>query len=164
MSRKFSFLPNRTRKDNALISLTLLFVYYSIDRWIPLGDWNLEHQWPVHNGQLTLDIVVIAVLIAAILAFYRKIRIGMVLATALLGLWCYFHLQSWWWPYLRGVTSARAIAFHSQFLKHTQVLPQFGNHFPPDAEHTFIDVFVFLAFAFCLTSTIKEFRGTPHHN
>jgi hypothetical protein len=57
------------------------------------------------------------------------------------------------------VTSPRAIAFHTQFLAHTQVLPRFDNHFPPDAEHTFIDFFLFPAFFFCLAATLRSLYG-----
>ncbi len=64
-------------------------------------------------------------------------------------------------PYIRGVTSPGAIAWHEQFLQHLQVLPRYGNHFPPDAEHTFIDVFVFPAFLICLAATIHSFRARP---
>lgn len=142
----------------AFWSLLLLFVYYNIDRWTPLGNWNGEHHWPVTNDQFTLDLVVAAILLITILSFYRGIRIGMLLGTALLALWSYFHLQTWWIPYIEGVHSQRAIAFYSQFQQHTQVLPTFGFHFAPDAEHTFIDILVFPAFALCLFACVRTFR------
>jgi hypothetical protein len=85
----------------------------------------------------------------------------MIACTALLGLWTYFHLQTWWVPYAQGVTSPRAIAFHEQFLAHTQVLPRYGGHFPPDGEHTLIDVFVFPAFVLCLIATVRSFLRKP---
>lgn len=137
-------------------SLILLFLYYNIDRWTPLGKWNGEHRWPVHNDQFYLDLVVGAVVLGAIFGFRSNFRLAMILGTALLGVWTYFHLQTWWIPYFRGVTSPRAISFHAQFLGHTQVLPKYANHFPPDAEHTFIDVFEFPAFALCLIATVRS--------
>jgi len=150
------------RRNCACWSLILLFLYYTVDRWTPLGNWNWEHSWPVHNDQFSLDIIVGLVLLAALISFRASFRPGMILGTALLGLWVYFHLQSWWLPYFRGVTSRRAIAFHEQFLAHTQVLPRVGNHFPPDAEHTFIDLFVFPAFLFCLVATLGSLvRRSP---
>ncbi len=145
------------RKSAALWSLILLFFYYEIDRWTPLERWNGEYHWPVQNDQASLDVVVGVILLLSILSFWRKFRLGMIAGTALLGLWVFFHLQSWWIPYFEGVHSARAIAFHSQFLDHTQVLPTFGHHFAPDAEHTFIDLFVFPAFVLCLLATIRSF-------
>jgi hypothetical protein len=147
------------KRNYACWSLVLLFLYYQVDRWTPLGNWNGEHFWPVHNDQFSLDIIVGLVLLAALISFRANFGAGMVLGTALLGLWVYFHLQSWWLPYFRGVTSPRAIAFHEQFLAHTQVLPRFGNHFPPDAEHTFIDLFVFPAFLFCFVATLGALFG-----
>jgi hypothetical protein len=145
----------RVKRSYASWSLILLFLYYTVDRWTPLGGWNGNYTWPVHNDQFWLDIFVGMVLFGVILCFRLNFRTGMVLGTSLLGLWVYFHLESWWLPYFYGVTSPGAIAFHSQFLKHAQVLPRFGNHFPPDAEHTFIDVFVFPAFVLCLVETVQ---------
>ena len=139
--------------------LLLLFVYYYIDRWIPLGNWNGQYRWPVQNDQFILDIVVGAALLGAILCFLSRFRPGMVVGTLLLALWVCFHLQAWWIPYFRGVTSPQAIAFHRQFLAHTQVLPRLGNHFPPDAEHAFIDAFVFPAFLICLFASIRSFAA-----
>jgi hypothetical protein len=141
------------KRNYALWSLIALFVYYEVDRWTPLRMWNGNYVWPVRNDQFYLDVLVSAVLLVGIFSFRSSFRIGMVFCTAVLGLWTYFHLQSWWIPYIRGATSPRAIAFHAQFLDHTQILPRYGNHFPPDAEHTFIDVFVFPAFLLCLVTT-----------
>jgi hypothetical protein len=117
------------------------------------------HHWPGQNVQSSLDIVVGVVLLVAIISFRTNFRPGMILATALLSFWVYFHFQAWWLPYFRGVTSPRAIAFHEQFLEHTQVLQRFGNHFPPDAEHTFIDFFLFPALFFCLVATMRTLFG-----
>lgn len=147
------------RRSYAYWSLVLLFLYYNVDRWTPLGNWKGEHRWPVQNVQSSLDILVGVVLLGAIVSFRTDFHPGMILGTALLALQTYFHLQAWWLPYFRGVTSPRAIAFHTQFLEHTQVLPTFGNHFPPDAEHTFIDFFVFPAFFFCLVATARRLFG-----
>jgi hypothetical protein len=147
------------KRNYACWSLVLLFLYYNIDRWTPLGNWNGEHHWPVQNVQSSLDIIVGVVLLVAVLSFRTNFRAGMILGTALLCAWTYFHVQEWWLPYFRGVTSPRSIAFHTQFLAHTQVLPKFGNHFPPDAEHTFIDLFVFPAFFFCLVATLRNLFG-----
>jgi len=152
------------KRNYAIWSLILLFIYYEVDRWTPLGKWNGNYSWPVHNDQFYLDMIVGVVLLAVIFSFTSGFRTGMVFGTALLGLWVYFHLQSWWIPYLRGVKSPAAIAFHTQFLKHTQVLPRYGNHFPPDAEHMFIDMFVFPAFFVCLIATgsiLVRKRHTP---
>lgn len=146
-----------TARTYAFWSLILLFLYYNIDRWTPLGGWNGAYHWPVHNDQFYLDIVVGVIVLGAIIVFRSNLRAAMVLGTALLGLWTYFHLQTWWVPYVRGVTSPGAIAFHEQFLQHTQVLPKVGNHYPPDAEHMFIDVFVFPAFLLCLVATVRSF-------
>ena len=148
--------PRRATSHYAYWSLLLLFVYYDVDRWAPLGGWNGNYHWPVHNDQFSLDIIVGVVLLGAMLAFRRELRAGMIASVALLGLWSYFHVVAWWLPYLRGVTSPGAVAFHVQFLAHTQILPRLGNHYPPDAEHACIDVLVFAAFVLCLVATVRS--------
>ena len=95
----------RMKSTYACWSLILLFQYYNLDRWTPLGRWNGEYHWPVHNDQLYLDLVVGVIVLGAILGFRSNFRAAMILGTALLGLWTYFHLQTWWIPYFRGVTS-----------------------------------------------------------
>jgi hypothetical protein len=150
------------KRNYAFWSLILLFLYYNIDRWIPLGQWNGQSTWPVNNDQFYLDLIVGVILLGSIYSFRWNFRPGMVLGAALLGLWTYFHLQTWWIPYFQGVTSPRAIAFHAQFLGHTQLLPTYGNHFPPDAEHTFIDIFVFPAFLLCLIDAVRCLFIKPH--
>jgi hypothetical protein len=149
------------KTNYAFWSLILLFLYYDIDRWIPLGNWNGEHHWPVQNVQSSLDILVGVVLLVAILSFRANFRPGMVLGVALLTVWVYFHVREWWVPYFHGVTSPRSIAFHASLLEHTQVLPRFGNHFPPDAEHTFIDFFLFPAFFFSFVATVRSLDSRP---
>lgn len=150
------------KKNYACWSLIFLFLYYAVDRGMPLGKWNGEYHWPVHNDQFLLDLVVGVIVLGAIFSFQLNFRPGMILCTALLGLWTYFHLQTWWIPYWQGVSSPRAIAFHEQFLEHTQVLPKYGHHFPPDAEHTFIDMLVFPAFLLCLIATVRSFGVKLH--
>lgn len=152
------------RKTAAFWSVVPLFIYYNIDRWTPLGRWNGQYSWPVRNDQFYLDIFVDVVLLATMGSFWKGIRVGMVLGTGLLGLWVYFHLRTWWLPYMTGVHSPGAIVFYSQLLAHTQVLPTFRNHFAPDAEHTFIDVFVFPAFVLCSISTIRTLARFFHRN
>ena len=149
------------KTNYAFWSLILLFLYYDIDRWIPLGNWNGEHHWPVHNVQSSLDIFVGAVLLVAIFSFRANFRAGMILSTAVLSLWVCDHVWEWWVRYFRGVTSPRSIAFHVSLLEHTQVLPRFGNHFPPDAEHVFIDFFLFPAFFFSLVATTRSLVPRP---
>ncbi len=140
-----------------------LFLYYTIDRWSPLGNWNGNFGWPVHNDQASLDMFVCAALLGIAASFWWHFQPGMIIGSLLLGLWVYFHVQAWWIPYFFGVSSPQAIAFHSQFLSHVQVLPKIGNHFPPDAEHTFIDVFVFPTFAFCVLATVHSLKRKKKH-
>ena len=81
-----------------------------IDRWIPLGNWNGEHHWPVHNVQFCLDIFVGAVLLVAILSFRANFRAGMILGTALLSVWVYDHVRDTVHPPARGQPASQNLS------------------------------------------------------
>ncbi len=42
----------------AVVFIALLFGYYEIYRWVPLGAWNGEFYWPVKNDQFYPDIMI----------------------------------------------------------------------------------------------------------
>jgi hypothetical protein len=48
----------------AVVFIALLFGYYEVYRWIPLGPWNGEFHWPVNNDQFYPDIVIGLLLMA----------------------------------------------------------------------------------------------------
>jgi len=107
----------------AVIFIGLLFGYYEIYRWVPLGAWNGEFYWPVK---------------------WRQRVVGMWIAVSLLMLWIGVHLFDWWIPYLHGTGSERE-GFYRFYSSRTQVLPAIGRHHPPDAGHAVLDFFVLLA-------------------
>ena len=143
-----------SHQRRSLWALGFLFVYYAIDRWVPLGAWNGAFGFPVENDQAILDVIVLAVLIGLFAAVRYEVWPAMILGTALLGLWCYFHLTTWWWPFLRGAVTPGELRFHEQFLANVQLLPRVGDHVPPDGEHLVIDVLVLPATVFTLIATI----------
>ncbi len=91
-------VSSRMKSNHACWSLILLLLYYDIDRWTPLGRWNGNFHWPVANDQFYLDLMVGVLLLGAIFSFRSNFRPGMILGTAALGLWAYFHLHAWWLP------------------------------------------------------------------
>jgi hypothetical protein len=141
-------------------ALAALFTYYAIDRWLPLGAWNGQRGFPVDNDQALLDVITLAVLAVGLISVRAGNRPGMVIVTAGLGLWTYFHLSLWWWHYLVGVDPADR-AFHDQFLAHTQILPRVGDHLPPDGEHAVIDFLLLPATVLTLYATIERLRRRP---
>ena len=141
-----------------LWALGLLFGYYALDRWLPLGAWNGNAGFPVDNPQAGLDIIVLCVLVGLFAAVRYEVLPAMIAGTALLGVWCYFHLATWWWPYVRGVESAGKLRFHEQLENNIQLLPRWGRHIPPDGEHIAIDLLVFPATALTLIATVARAR------
>jgi len=141
----------------AVVALGVLFVYYEIYRWIPMGRWNGEANWPVHNDQFYPDIVIGLLLVWMISNFWRGRRVAMWVGVGLLTLWVVVHLSDWWIPYIVGTGPERA-DFYRFYSSRIQLLPSFGRHRPPDGGHAVLDGFVFLALASCLWASLKRVR------
>ena len=77
-------------------SQVTLFIYYQVIEWVNLYPWNDVRRG---NGQGTLDLVVGAVLIGAILATFLKARWVVGGVCALYALWLWLQIESWWVPY-----------------------------------------------------------------
>ena len=145
----------------AAASIGLLCGYYEIYRWMPLGPWNGSFHWPVENDQFYPDIVIGALLLWTLAAFWRKRVIGMWVGLSLLMLWIGVHLFDWWIPYLRGTGPERE-SFYRFYGSRTQILPTIGSHHPPDGGHAILDCLVLLAFILstsaALVNTQKQKR------
>lgn len=141
----------------AAISIALLFLYYEFYRWVPLGKWNGEFQWPVKNDQFYPDIVIGLLLLWMIWSFWNRWVAAMCVGTFLLALWIGVHLSDWWIPYVRG-TGAEREGFYRFYASRTQILPVVGNHHPPDGGHTILDFFVLLAFITSVSALIVRRR------
>jgi len=146
-----------TAQRRSLWGLGLLFGYYAIDRWLPLGAWNGSTRFPVANDQAVLDVVVLCVVAGLFAATRYQIWPAMLVGTGLLALWCYFHATTWWLPYVSGVDTQRELQWREQFAGQLQLLPRWGTHIPPDAEHIAIDVFVLAA---TVSTAIATARAT----
>jgi ATP-dependent helicase Lhr and Lhr-like helicase len=159
LSRRVGYRPGvtRVRRWN-LVVLALLFAYYGLDRFLPLGAWNGQRAFLVDNGQVALDLVVLAVLAGTIVGVRFAVRPLMALGAAVLVLWCILHLETFWIPYARGVRSLRERAFHEQFLEQIQLLPRFGDHLPPDGEHLVIDLLVLPATLLTALAAVETLR------
>jgi len=136
-------MPKANRLAVAFIGL--LFGYYEIYRWIPLGAWNGEFYWPVKNNQFYPDIVIGVLLLWMLSVCWRQRVVGMWIAVSLLMLWIGVHLFDWWIPYLHGTGPEREGSYRF-YSSRTQILPVIGSHHPPDGGHMVLDFFVLLAF------------------
>ncbi len=141
-------------RQPAALLLGALFLYYEIFRWLPLGRWNWQFHLPVSNDQFYPDLVIGALLLWFAWSFARQSRPGMVTASVLLSLWVVVHFFDWWLPYLRDLpqNAARFSFYHS----HTQLLPVFGHHYPPDGAHTILDLILYPTCLVALLATVNS--------
>lgn len=111
---------------------TVLLVYLQVIEWVDLFPWNDVRRG---NGQEVLDVVLGAVMIAAMAATYRRWRIGMALAVVVYAAWLLLQVTTFWLPYLNGASEAWQRIHARNFAETVQWLPTWENHLPPDACH-----------------------------
>jgi hypothetical protein len=138
----------------SVFCLAILLLYYQMDRWAPLGAWNGEFRWPVHNDQFYSDIVIGIVLLWMIRSFYKRQIVGMWVSVALLTVWLGVHIQLWWIPYVRG-TAAEHAANYPLYGSHSQILPAVGSHHTPDIEQAVLDLLLFVTSVVCALAAFR---------
>lgn len=140
----------------------ILCVYYTVFRWVPLGRWNWQFQWPVVNDQFYPDIAISLLLVVFAMAFVRRWLAAMWIASVLLTLWAVAHLFDWWIPYAQN--SVANFARYSFYATHTQILPVIGHHYPPDGGHAVLDFLVCPTCVLALVTTVKWTRSRLREN
>ena len=151
----------RTSNTWAVLAIAALLGYYQIYRWIPLGAWNGQFDWPVRNDQFYPDIVIGLLLLWMLHSFWQVRRVGMWIGVGLLSLWIGVHLSDWWIPYVTGTGEERA-GFYRFYGARIQILPTVGRHHPPDGGHAILDVLVLSALV-CTFATAVRCRRTRGH-
>lgn len=131
-----------------------LFLYYEIYRWVPLGRWNWQFAFPVTNDKFYPDIAIGILLLWCTYSFASRERVGMWTASALLSLWVVVHLNDWWIPYARSLPGN--IGRYRFYQPHTQLLPVFGNHYPPDGGHALLDFILFPTTLVAIWATLRH--------
>src|SRR5437660_12812205 len=93
----------------ATVSLTTLFAYYEVYRWIPLGPWNWQFAWPVNNDQFDPDIIIGLLLAWMAWTFARMRRVSMWIPSSLSALCTFFHVFDCWIHYESNTTNNHAL-------------------------------------------------------
>jgi hypothetical protein len=80
-------------------------------------------------------------------------------ASALLTLWVVIHSFDWWIPHARSLP--QNIGRYHFYQQRTQLLPVFGQHYPPDGGHAVLD---FILFPTCLVAVFATIQHLPSRN
>jgi hypothetical protein len=131
----------------------LLTAYLWLISWIPLGNWNRQHEATllqallsgggIHAGDLGM---LAFVTLPAILFWVAYKRDSLWLALPALTLdfvWLLLQIQSWWLPYIFGTDKSWQLNYAKG--PTTKVLPSFGHHVAPDGMHFLIHVLLVAA-------------------
>lgn len=141
-------------KRSAWLHWTLA-AYLWLITWIPLGNWNRQHDPTLLMALLSRkkidggDLILLAlVTLPAILFWLAYQRNGFWLAIVALSLdvvWLAMQIQSWWLPYVLGTNAKWQLDYAKGST--TKVLPSFGRHVAPDGMHFVISVLLIAALA-----------------
>jgi hypothetical protein len=141
----------------ALLSQITLAAYLQVIEWIPLGRWNNVANG---NGQGELDIVMAALQLAILVAFWFRWRWLMAVGTLAYVCWGWLELDTWWVPYFRGA-SPQWMRVYNRWFSHTyKFLPPIGNHPTPDSEHTVLTALIILVVLAGIKATADRFART----
>jgi hypothetical protein len=143
----------------------LLAAYLWLIAWIPLGNWNRQHE-----GTLLQDLrsgarmqagdwgMLAFVTLPAVLFWIAYKRNSFWFAVSALTfdvLWLVMQIQSWWVPYIFGTDRAWQLAYAKG--PTTKVLPSFGHHVAPDGMHFMIHVLLVAALVTGLAG-LRQFK------
>lgn len=136
----------------AVFNQVMLLAYLEIVEWINLFPWNDIRGG---NGQPVLDVVLGLVMIGLISVTVLRWRWGMILAVLLYSFWMVLQIISWWVPYVRGASPGWQAVYARFFAHTTQIFPARGDHLPPDACHTVLQLLLLATIASTLVAALK---------
>ncbi len=119
----------------ALVMQLLLVAYWLTIQVGDLSPWNDIAAGPAADA-LRLRIAITAlplIVLVAIFAFGLQ-TLGL-LSVAGYAIYLALQLWAWWKPYVWGASADQQAAYAAGFAKTLKVLPAYGTHLPPDAQH-----------------------------
>lgn len=146
----------------AVASQTVLFVYFQICMWLPLGAWNNQHTFPVvHSARAAIGPAAIG-LGTVLLIIGTRLRIRLLMLVGAVGHFGWWIAQALtiWPPYIWGASQRYAEMYERVWGRTTKVLPRWGDHLPPDAMHFFIQALL-VAVLVTTTATLLRDRTEP---
>ena len=131
----------------------LLTAYLWLISWIPLGNWNRQHEGTLLQALLRGRAIqgedfgmLVFVTLPAVLFWvaYKRNSFWFALPALTLDVvWLVMQIQSWWLPYIFGTDISWQLAYAKG--PTTKVLPSFGRHVAPDGMHFIIHVLLVAA-------------------
>lgn len=147
--------PGQGECRRAAVALVALGVYLEAVEWIDLSPWNNIRGG---NGQETLDCALAAIFAALAAWLWFGGRVPALLSTALMGLWGWLQIGTWWIPYVKGASPEWSRTYAKWFAGATQILPSTPGHLPPDANHLILHVLIAIAFVLSAIAAAASFR------
>jgi len=147
--------PGLKESHRAALAVAALALYLQATEWINLYPWN---DIRAGNGQEQTDIIIALVTAGLVAALWWGGRIAALLATALMGIWGWLQVSSWWIPYIAGATPQWKRIYAKWFAGGVHILPKTENHLPPDANHLVLHILILIAFVLSLAALVASFR------
>ena len=124
----------------ALVMQLLLVAYWLAIHVVDLSPWNDIAAGPAVDAlRMRIAVTVLPLItLAAIFALGLQ-TLGM-LSVAGYAIYLALQLWTWWKPYAWGANADQQAAYAASFAKTLKVLPAYGTHLPPDAQHIVLHV------------------------
>ena len=128
----------------ALVLQVLLVGYWLTTEVIDLFPWNDLASRPA-GYDLPWEIALNALqLLAYMLLFALGVRFLAVLSVLGYAGYLIWQLWVWWQPFAMGADTERQALYATTYARTLKVIPSFGLHLPPDAQHIVLHVLALL--------------------
>jgi hypothetical protein len=139
----------------AALATLALGLYLEAVEWIDLYPWTTSFKVTHgNNGERTLDVVVGFTLVAMVVALWRGGRFLTFVCTALLGVFVWLQVSSWWIPYFAGADPHWKKAYAKWYKDTVQVMPSSPDHLAPPAKVLVLQAILAIAIGLSLVATI----------
>jgi hypothetical protein len=129
----------------ALVLQALLIAYGLTIQTVDLFPWNDVVSGPA-SDDLRLSIAINVLPLLALMAIFA-LGVPVLGMVSVAGFAVYLAVQLWFWwkPYAWGANAEEQAAYAESFSRTMKVLPTYGTHLPPDAQHIALHVLILLA-------------------
>jgi hypothetical protein len=126
----------------ALLMQLLLVAYWLTIAVVDLSPWNDIAAGPAADALRARIALMILPLLALTAIFALGLQTLGLVAVAGYTICLAVQLWAWWKPYAWGANADQQAAYAAGYARTLKVLPAYGTHLPPDAQHIVLHVLI----------------------
>lgn len=152
-------MTGREATRRCTVPVVVLGGYLQLVEWVSLFPWNDIRRG---NGQEGLDLILAVATVVLAFGLWRRWRVVSIVAAVALAGWAWLQATTWWVPYAAGASPGWARVYGRWFGETVSVLPRWGDHLPPDANHLTLHILILTALGFSVRAvwiSVQEWRA-----